>query len=586
MAPALRYAAFAGLASFLFPAFAAAATAAELVGLAPHRAVYEITLVRSSAGSGVADMSGRMVYELTGSACEGYTQNMRFVTQMVNQGGTAMITDLRSFSWEEGNGSAFASTPASTATRRRPKRPPATPARANGDDVKVELTKPAKKDLSPAGARLLSRRSTRSRCWRRPGPARRSSAPISTTARRRARRSTTRLVHRPCAGRRAATSGCRRSRTPSSSIRWRPGRSPSATSSRGRQGRDPRLRAELPVLRERRQPQAVHRLRRFFHSRRLEGSGVPRYASLRQEAVSGAKRHALRAHRGTGRRSRRRRSPSPRSASRRTRPSGTRRATSPSTSSARRRALGMATIYVPEDKGGSGLSRLDGALIMEALAYGCPAIAGYISIHNMVAWMVGKYALAGAGGGVDAEARLDGVAVELLPDRARRRLRCRRAQDHGRARRRPLRAQRHQAVHLRRRRHRLLFRVRAHRRRGRRRHLGVRGDEGHARPLLRREREEDGLERAADAPGDLRELQGAGRQPRRRGGPGLQVRHERASTAGASTSAPARWARPGPRSTRRAHYMFERKAFGRDSPTSRPCSSRSPTWRPSSRPRA
>jgi alkylation response protein AidB-like acyl-CoA dehydrogenase len=54
-------------------------------------------------------------------------------------------------------------------------------------------------------------------------------------------------------------------------------------------------------------------------------------------------------------------------------------------------ALGMATIYVPEAKGGSGLSRLDGALIMEALAYGCPAISGYISIHNMVAWMVAKY---------------------------------------------------------------------------------------------------------------------------------------------------------------------------------------------------
>jgi alkylation response protein AidB-like acyl-CoA dehydrogenase len=54
--------------------------------------------------------------------------------------------------------------------------------------------------------------------------------------------------------------------------------------------------------------------------------------------------------------------------------------------------LGMSTIYVPEDKGGSGLSRMDGALIMEALAYGCPSIAGYISIHNMVAWMVAKYA--------------------------------------------------------------------------------------------------------------------------------------------------------------------------------------------------
>ena len=56
--------------------------------------------------------------------------------------------------------------------------------------------------------------------------------------------------------------------------------------------------------------------------------------------------------------------------------------------------LGMATIYVPEEKGGSGLSRLDGALIFEALSYGCPAIAAYISIHNMVAWMVSKYGTA------------------------------------------------------------------------------------------------------------------------------------------------------------------------------------------------
>jgi alkylation response protein AidB-like acyl-CoA dehydrogenase len=54
-------------------------------------------------------------------------------------------------------------------------------------------------------------------------------------------------------------------------------------------------------------------------------------------------------------------------------------------------ALGMGTIYVDAEKGGSGLSRADGALIFEALSTGCPAIASYISIHNMVAWMVGKY---------------------------------------------------------------------------------------------------------------------------------------------------------------------------------------------------
>jgi alkylation response protein AidB-like acyl-CoA dehydrogenase len=54
-------------------------------------------------------------------------------------------------------------------------------------------------------------------------------------------------------------------------------------------------------------------------------------------------------------------------------------------------ALGMAGIYVPAEFGGSGLSRLDAALIFEALSTGCPTIAAYISIHNMVAWMIQRF---------------------------------------------------------------------------------------------------------------------------------------------------------------------------------------------------
>jgi alkylation response protein AidB-like acyl-CoA dehydrogenase len=54
-------------------------------------------------------------------------------------------------------------------------------------------------------------------------------------------------------------------------------------------------------------------------------------------------------------------------------------------------ALGMAGIYVDEAQGGSGLSRLEAALIIEALATGCPSIAAYISIHNMVAGMIDRY---------------------------------------------------------------------------------------------------------------------------------------------------------------------------------------------------
>ena len=53
--------------------------------------------------------------------------------------------------------------------------------------------------------------------------------------------------------------------------------------------------------------------------------------------------------------------------------------------------LGLGGMYVREDVGGSGLTRLDAALIIEALATGCPSIASYISIHNMTAWMIDRY---------------------------------------------------------------------------------------------------------------------------------------------------------------------------------------------------
>ena len=50
--------------------------------------------------------------------------------------------------------------------------------------------------------------------------------------------------------------------------------------------------------------------------------------------------------------------------------------------------LGFGSIYVSEASGGSGLGRLEAALIMEAMAYGCPSTSAFISIHNMAAWMI------------------------------------------------------------------------------------------------------------------------------------------------------------------------------------------------------
>src|ERR1700683_2779918 len=51
-------------------------------------------------------------------------------------------------------------------------------------------------------------------------------------------------------------------------------------------------------------------------------------------------------------------------------------------------ALGMGGVYIAADVGGSALSRLDAALIFEALATGCPTVAAHMSIHNMAAWML------------------------------------------------------------------------------------------------------------------------------------------------------------------------------------------------------
>ena len=54
--------------------------------------------------------------------------------------------------------------------------------------------------------------------------------------------------------------------------------------------------------------------------------------------------------------------------------------------------LGLAAIYVNTDVGGSGLSRLDSAIIFEELSTACPSTAAYLSIHNMVGWLIDQYA--------------------------------------------------------------------------------------------------------------------------------------------------------------------------------------------------
>ncbi|MCB1511260.1 MAG: cell envelope integrity EipB family protein [Hyphomicrobiaceae bacterium] len=80
---------------------------ATAVELAPHRAVYELTLERSTAASSISELAGRLVYEVKGSRCKGYGQVTRFVTRSENQKGAVTVMDLRSTFWESGDASAM-----------------------------------------------------------------------------------------------------------------------------------------------------------------------------------------------------------------------------------------------------------------------------------------------------------------------------------------------------------------------------------------------------------------------------------------------------------------------------------------------
>lgn len=92
--------------AFTFLTFALPAQGAPVLNahLAAHRAVYELSLDRSEPRSGVNDVKGKLVLEVTGSACDGWTSNMRVVNRLDGRTGKTSMLDTRSTSWESARG--------------------------------------------------------------------------------------------------------------------------------------------------------------------------------------------------------------------------------------------------------------------------------------------------------------------------------------------------------------------------------------------------------------------------------------------------------------------------------------------------
>ena len=75
--------------------------------LAPHRAIYELSLDPAKSGTKVDRASGRIAFEITGNACDGYSVTLRQVTQLDTGEGRQSTSDLHSVTWEDGAAKSY-----------------------------------------------------------------------------------------------------------------------------------------------------------------------------------------------------------------------------------------------------------------------------------------------------------------------------------------------------------------------------------------------------------------------------------------------------------------------------------------------
>ncbi len=131
---------------------AAAAPPADKVFLAPHRAVYDLKLSRSKGSRGIDAVRGRILYDFSGNACDGYDLQFRQVSQLDSGEGKSVLSDLRSSTWEDGKASKFRFN-SENLLNDRPTDAVDGHADRNTQAVAVSLNKPKEKNFTvPVGA--------------------------------------------------------------------------------------------------------------------------------------------------------------------------------------------------------------------------------------------------------------------------------------------------------------------------------------------------------------------------------------------------------------------------------------------------
>ena len=118
-----------------------------------HQALYELSLLKSRGSAAINSARGRILYNFSGSACEGYTSEFRQVSEL-DSGEKVTLSDLRSTSWEDGAGKSYR-----FKIDSRMNESDSTPvdgiAERSGDHIDVKLKQPVSKTFTLDGATVF-----------------------------------------------------------------------------------------------------------------------------------------------------------------------------------------------------------------------------------------------------------------------------------------------------------------------------------------------------------------------------------------------------------------------------------------------
>ena len=121
----------------------------------PHRALYELRLLKSRGSNPVNSARGRILYNFSGNACEGYTSEFRQVSELQVGEGKVTLSDLRSTSWEDGAGKSYRFKIESRMNDGDSGSPVDGTAERTGDHITVKLKQPEVKTFTLDGATVF-----------------------------------------------------------------------------------------------------------------------------------------------------------------------------------------------------------------------------------------------------------------------------------------------------------------------------------------------------------------------------------------------------------------------------------------------